>query len=119
MGIRSVDVCGVLRLEVLLRFGVLCCERAAVIDDGRVCRSTCVVLRYSCVSRGLTQHCVSCFYTACMPYFDHSSVSIGLTQHVSRALTQQSIPCFDTVAFVVHGHSRALSRLTQQRCIVF
>ena len=106
-------------LEVLLRLGVLCCDRAAVFNGGRVRHSTCVVLSYSSVSRGLTQQCVSCFDTACVPRFDHSNVSVGLTQHVSRALTQQSVPCFDTVAFVVLGHSMVVSCLTQQRCIVF
>ena len=30
--------------KVLLRFGVLCCDRAAVFDGGRVRHSTCVVL---------------------------------------------------------------------------
>ena len=44
MGIRSVDVCGVLCLEVLLRFGVLFCDRASVFEGGRVRHSTCVVL---------------------------------------------------------------------------
>ena len=44
MGIGFVDVCCALCLEVLLRFGVLCCDRAAVFDGGRVRHSTCVVL---------------------------------------------------------------------------
>ena len=44
MGIGSVDVCGVLCLEVFLRFEVLCCDRAAVFDVGRVRHSTCVIL---------------------------------------------------------------------------
>ena len=44
MGIESVDVCCILCLEMLLRFGVLCCNRAAVFDGGRVCHSTCAVL---------------------------------------------------------------------------
>ena len=119
MGVESVGVCRVLSLEVLLRFGVLCCDRAAVFDGGRVRHSTCVVLCYSSVSRGLTQQCVSCFDTACVPCLDHSRMSVGLTQHVCRALTRQPVPCFDTVAFVVLGHSRVVSCLTQQRCIVF
>ena len=119
MGIGSMDVCGVLCLEVLLRFGVLCWDRAAVFDGSRARYSTCVVLGYSGVSRGLTQQCVSCFDTACVSYFDRSSVSIGLTPHVSRALTQQSVPCFEKLAFVVLGHSRVVTCLTQQRCIVF
>ena len=44
MGIGSVDVCGVLCLELLLRFGVLCCDKAAAFNGGRACHSTCVVL---------------------------------------------------------------------------
>ena len=44
MGVGSVDVCGFLCLEALLRFGVLCCDRAAVFARGRVRHSTCVVL---------------------------------------------------------------------------
>ena len=44
MGIGSVDLCCVLCLEMLLRFGVLCCDRAAVFDGGRVHHSTCVML---------------------------------------------------------------------------
>ena len=44
MGIGSVDVCCLLCLEVLLRFSVLCCDRGAVFDGGRVRHSTCVVL---------------------------------------------------------------------------
>ena len=44
MGIGSVDVCCVLCLKMLLRLGVLCCDRAAVFDGGRVRHSTCVVL---------------------------------------------------------------------------
>ena len=119
MGIGSVDVCYILCLEVVLRFSVLCCDRAAVFHGGRVRHSTCVVLWYSNVAGGLTQQCVSCFVIACVPCFDHSSVSIGLTQHLSRALTQQYVPCFDTVAFVVLVHSRIVSCLTQQQCIVF
>ena len=70
------------------------------------------------MSRGLTPQCISSFDTACVPCFDHSSVSAGLTQNVSRALTQQSVPCIDTEAFVEVGHSRVVSCLTQQRCIV-
>ena len=119
MGTGSVDVCGVLCLEGLLRFGVLCCDKAAVFDDGRVRHSTCVVLEYSSVSCSLAQQCVSFFDTSCIPCFDHSSVSVDLTQHMSRALTQQSVPCFDTVAFLVLGHSRVVLCLAQKRCIVF
>ena len=44
MGIGSVDVYGVLCSEVLLWFGVFCCDSAAVFDGGRVRHSTCVVL---------------------------------------------------------------------------
>ena len=44
MGTGSVDVCCVLCLEVHLRSGVLCCDRAAVFDGGRVRHSTCVVV---------------------------------------------------------------------------
>ena len=119
MGIGSVDVCGDLCFEVLLQFGVLYCDRAAVFDDGRVRHSTCVVLGYSSVSRGLTKQGVSCFDTACVSYFDLSSVPVGLTQHESRAFTQQPVSCFDTVAFVVLGHSRVFWCFKQQRCIVF
>ena len=69
MGIGSVYACCVLCLEVLLRFGGLCCDRAAVFDGDRVRHTTCVVLGYSSVSRGLTQQRVFCF-----------------DKHVSRAL---------------------------------
>ena len=44
IGIGSVDVCCVLCLEMLLRVGVLWCDRAAAFDGGRVRHSTCVVL---------------------------------------------------------------------------
>ena len=44
MGIGSVDICRVLYLEMLLRFGVLCRDRTAVFDGGRVRHSTCVML---------------------------------------------------------------------------
>ena len=44
MGIGSVDVCCVLCLEMLLRSGMLCCNRVAVFDGGPVRHSTCVVL---------------------------------------------------------------------------
>ena len=44
MGIGSVDLCCVLCLKMFLRFGVLCCDRAAVFDGGHVHHSTCVVL---------------------------------------------------------------------------
>ena len=49
-------------------------------------------MRRSMLGSALTVWCVvlsvSCFDTTCVPCFDHSSVSVGLTPHLSRALTQ-------------------------------
>ena len=82
MGIGSMDVCGVSCLEVLLQFGVLCCDGAAVFDGGRKRYSTCVVLGYSGVSRSSTQQPVSCFDTITL----------------CRAWTQQGCHVLDTTA---------------------
>ena len=101
-------------------YGLMCC---AVTEQQCWTAAVCVTAPASCfdtvVCRGLTQYCVSCFDTACVPCFDHSSVSVGLTRYVSRALTQQSATCFDIITFVVLGHSKAVSCLTHQRCSVF